>query len=94
MTEESPVIVNPSPLASQARSALRAVILLGSGLGLSKFLPPDIATFIKSDEFFTAICAIGAIGAPAWAWFDAWLHKKQLVAAANAAPDSKFTVSK
>lgn len=89
-----PVIVNPSPLGAQFRSALRAVILLASGLGLSKFLPPEILAFIKSDEFFTALAALAAIGTPVWAWIEAKIHKEQLVAAATAAPNTEFKVQK
>jgi len=93
MTDENPVVVNSSPLADQLKSDLRSAVLILSGVGLlSKYLPPEAAAFIKSDDFIPLASAILGALTVLWSQLEVRLRKRTLVAAANAAPDTKFVV--
>ncbi|HTN39803.1 MAG TPA: hypothetical protein VLZ84_01540 [Asticcacaulis sp.] len=94
-----PVIVNPSVTPAQVKTIVRyALTILAPWLPklFSGFFTPEIQAVISSDEFAGLIS--GASGAiigtimGAWGAIDTWNHKKQLVAAANAAPNSQFIV--
>ncbi len=94
--ETPPVEVNASPLAMQVRSSVRTILLLLSGLGLvvpfSGFLTAAQLHYLISDDFLPVLSALLAFGTWLWAQLEAIWHKKLLVDAANAAPDTKFVV--
>ena len=101
MTDTPAIVINPSVTPAQIRTAVR-YFLTFAGPWLPKlfagFFTPEVQAVINSDEFANMISAwSGALmGAAMWAWgaFDTWRNKQTLVAAANAAPDTKFIVAK
>lgn len=98
---DTPVIVNPSVTPAQIKTIVRYFFtFLGPWLPklFAGFFTPEIQAIIQSDEFANAIslssgAIVGSIMA-AWGVIDTYLHKKQLVAAATAAPNTKFVVQK
>jgi hypothetical protein len=98
---DTPVTINPSVTPAQIKTVVR-YFLTFAGPFLPKlfsgFFTPEIQAVIQSDEFATMISAssgaIIGIAMAAWGVFDTWRHKTQLVAAATAAPDTKFVVAK
>lgn len=90
-----PVIVNPSVTPAQVKTVVR-YFLTFAGPFLPKlfsgFFTPEIQAMMQTDEF--AVVVGGLIGAVmgAWGMADTYLHKKQLVAAATAAPNTQFIV--
>ena len=94
-----PVIVNPSVTPAQVKTIVRYFLtFLGPWLPklFSGFFTPEIQAIINSDEFANAIAlSSGAIVGSimtCWGVVDTYLHKKQLVAAATAAPNTQFLV--
>lgn len=91
-----PVIINPSVTPAQVKTAVRyAVTFMAALVGqnaLDKLVSPAHQDLLLSDTF--AVVGSVAVGIGMWAWgaYETHRHKKQIVAAAQAAPDTKFIV--
>lgn len=91
--QTTPVVINPSPISDQLKSGLRAALVLAAGFGLTKFVPVEWLAFVQSDAFWPSLSIVAGIVAAVWGQIESRLKKKQVVAAATAAPDTKFVVS-
>ena len=91
---EEPVIVTPSPIPAQTWAALRQFLLVFGGAIAAKYLTKEQIDFLLSNDLINLIGGAMALGAFVWGQINTRLQKLKLVAAANAAPDTKFVVSK
>jgi len=94
MTDQ-PVIINPSVTPAQVRTALRYIVTFAAALApgaIDRIVPASQQTLLLSDEFATVASFAVAGAMTLWGMAESWISKKNLVAAANAADDSKFVV--
>ncbi|ESQ85394.1 hypothetical protein AEAC466_04305 [Asticcacaulis sp. AC466] len=94
MSDETPVVIDPSVTATQAWGLLRQFLLLFGGTILGKFLSKEQIDYLLSNEFVQFVGAAAAFGALVYGQVHLRLTKKTLIAAADAAPNSQFVVTK
>jgi len=92
-TAPTPIVVNPSPLAAQAMSAVRIIVMVLTALAaVAGFARTrDLAGFIvymQSQEFLTVLAVIIGVGTFAWSQINKRRQHAEMVTVAQAAPDS------
>lgn len=98
MTEETPIVVNPSPAKDQIATATRDAALLLAALPalialLGKRDVIGIVNYLASAEGSTVLGMIVAAGVVAWRQIIARRKKAELVTVAEAAPNRVAVVT-
>lgn len=91
-----PVKINPSVTPAQIKTAVRYAVTFASAIvgqnALDRLVSPASQDVLLSDAFAVTASTLVAAGMWAWGAWDTYRHKTQIVAAAQAAPDTKFIV--
>ena len=97
--DQTPIIVNPSPLGAQATSAIRVVVMVLSAVTviMGFVATRDLAgliVYLQSADFVTVAAAIIGIATFIWSQLKTRHDRATLVVAADAAPDKVAQVQK
>lgn len=86
------VEVTPGVAGVQISAGTRQLLLIIGGAVLSRFIPKETVDILLSNDVVNAALGLASAGALIWGQLHTRKAKETLVAAANAAPDTKFVV--